>query len=107
MNSDRISFVPGIPNRPIKSIINFDVSKVTEAMITDMYDRELYYPDKKKSVSVSKKKDIDETNCFLKFSVQNVKNLSIKKFSDKNLKRINIGRDPSCDVVIDDVSIRP
>ena len=75
-------------------------------MITDMYDRELYYPDKNKK-TVSKKKDVDEINCFLKFTLHNVQTMQKKSLSDKNLKKIRIGRDPSCDIVIDDVSIRP
>ena len=56
MNEDRISFVPGIPNKPIKSVINFDLSKITEPMVTDMYDRGLFYPQKNKLNSPSKKK---------------------------------------------------
>ena len=105
MNSDRISFVPGIPDKPIKSIINFDVEKITEPMVTDMFDRNLFYPIKSKTNSPKKKKG-DEITCFLKFSIINTQTLQTRSYSDKNKKKIRVGRDESCEIVYDDITIR-
>lgn len=104
MNADNISFVPGIPNKPEKTIINFDMERTTEAMVTDMYDRNLFYPVRAKINSPKKKKD--ENNCFLKFSLINTQNLQKTLYTDKNKKKLRVGRHKEGDIVIEDIRIR-
>lgn len=55
MNTDRKSYIEGEPDKPIKKIINYDFTEVTEPIIADLYDRNLYYPEvNKKSKSSNK-----------------------------------------------------
>ena len=54
-NSDRTSYMPGVPDKPKKIVVNLDIESVTENQIIDMLDRGLYYPEKPKAGKNSSK----------------------------------------------------